>query len=164
MLLGFSGIIVQGMLIKPLTSWLGHKGILILGLVSTALSQLQFAVFKGTIPVVYANITVLLSLGLVTFPAVSSIKSINVTPKEQGQIQGALYVRVCTPAALSGCLGSTHRLLGLWYGDVVPGTAFASLREGSGRWFSPRCTSSSTSAAEACRISRRRRSTSACFC
>lgn len=90
-LLGFSGIIVQGMLIKPLTSWLGHKGILILGLVSTALSQLQFAVFKGTIPVVYANITVLLSLGLVTFPAVSSIKSINVTPKEQGQIQGALY-------------------------------------------------------------------------
>ena len=41
----------------------------------------KLAVFKGTIPVVFANITVLLSLGLVTFPAVSSI---NVTPNEQG--------------------------------------------------------------------------------
>ena len=41
----------------------------------------KLAVFKGTIPVVFANITVLLSLGLATFPAVSSI---NVAPKEQG--------------------------------------------------------------------------------
>ena len=90
MLIGISGVIVQGGLIKPLTIWLGHKGLLLLGLSCTAVSNLMFVLVRIEW-VLYLQLSVALSLGLVTFPAVSSIKSINVTPKEQGQVQGALY-------------------------------------------------------------------------
>ena len=89
-LIGATGTVTQIGLIKPLTVLLGHRGLLLVGLCSTAIGN-AIMIFADSKALAFAVISVPLALGLLTFPAISSIKSINVSEAEQGHVQGALY-------------------------------------------------------------------------
>ena len=88
MILGIGGVFVQCVLLGPIMRALGEKGTLVFGLavqilyyfgISLALSKLE----------IYISVS-LGALGMVTFPSISSLKSNNVDPDEQGKIQGAI--------------------------------------------------------------------------
>lgn len=135
--LGISGTVVQGAGIAPLARLLGYKWLLVGGLVCTFANILLFAVvhLKWFVYVQIVRPTpssprvceattcsqactcvcvcqgTLLALGTVCFPAISAIKSVNVSQSEQGTVQGAL----CTSS--SPPLPSHTRCLALAYDE-----------------------------------------------
>jgi len=87
-ILGIGGVFVQCVLLGPIMQALGEKKTLVFGLavqivyyfgISLALSKAE----------IYASVC-LGALGMVTFPSISSLKSNNVDPSEQGKVQGAI--------------------------------------------------------------------------
>ena len=87
-ILGIGGVFVQCVLLGPIMKALGEKRTLVLGLgvqivyyfgIALALSKAE----------IYVSICVG-ALGMVTFPSISSLKSNNVDPSEQGKVQGAI--------------------------------------------------------------------------
>eukprot|EP00890_Picochlorum_soloecismus_P005215 jgi/Picsp_1/5695/NSC_03054-R1_major facilitator superfamily len=89
MILGAGALLVQGILLRALLSFLGEARLLAFGLVASTFQQciLTFAAKKW-----HAFFAVSLgSLGSVTFPTISSIKANNSLDHEQGSVQGALY-------------------------------------------------------------------------
>jgi fucose permease len=89
MILGAGALLVQGILLRALLSFLGEARLLAFGLVASTFQQciLVFAARKW-----HAFFAVSLgSLSSVTFPTISSIKANNSLDHEQGSVQGALY-------------------------------------------------------------------------
>lgn len=87
--LGVCGIVVQFFLLGPLIKLLGEKKLIVFGLVMQIIQQIAVALSFSKVEAICA--VSIGSLGMVTFPAISSLKSNGVAANEQGQIQGALY-------------------------------------------------------------------------
>ncbi|GMF32187.1 unnamed protein product [Phytophthora fragariaefolia] len=89
---GVLALIGQGVLVKPLVSCFKEKGVIIIALVASFMKTSGFAsaafypykwvVFLSCVPG---------CIGDLTFPAISALKSMNVSEKEQGRLQGAIY-------------------------------------------------------------------------
>ncbi|KFM25034.1 Hippocampus abundant transcript-like protein 1 [Auxenochlorella protothecoides] len=86
--LGVGGLLVQGLLLRPLLSLAGDKSVLMLGLTASLVQQLALAV-AGTKTQALAAVG-LGAIGSVTFPVISSLKANNARRDEQGAVQGAL--------------------------------------------------------------------------
>jgi DHA1 family tetracycline resistance protein-like MFS transporter len=104
-IVGFSSLIVQGLVVGRVVAWLGEYRTLLTGLGIGLVAELMFA---------FAPITALFLLGLPIFSffgltgaPLQSIASREVTPSEQGQLQGALtslrsMVTLVTPGLYTG--------------------------------------------------------------
>ncbi|KAK9864269.1 hypothetical protein WJX84_011024 [Apatococcus fuscideae] len=86
---GWSGLFVQGVLLRYILKLLGEVGVLIAGL-TASMGQMVMLAFVPDKRTAF-GICAIGALGGVSFPAISSIKANNVADHEQGQIQGALY-------------------------------------------------------------------------
>ncbi|KAK9855166.1 hypothetical protein WJX84_009416 [Apatococcus fuscideae] len=86
---GWSGLFVQGLLLRFILKALGEVGVLIAGL-TASMGQMVLLAFVPDKRSAF-GICAIGALGGVSFPAISSIKANNVAEHEQGQIQGALY-------------------------------------------------------------------------
>lgn len=89
MIVGILGIVVQGILLKPLNDCLGERYIIIVAFFIGAVYNLLYGLAKD-------KATIFIAVGLssflgMSFPTISAIKSNNVDESEQGRIQGALY-------------------------------------------------------------------------
>lgn len=89
MIFGACGLVVQTLLLRPLLNWLGEQRVLLVALAASAGQQLILAV-AGAKWVAFLGIS-LGSLGSMSFPTISSIKSNNAQEHEQGSVQGALF-------------------------------------------------------------------------
>ncbi|OQR88643.1 Major Facilitator Superfamily (MFS), partial [Thraustotheca clavata] len=92
LLVGISSMVSQGILLHPLKHCFQDKGVLVLSLLSyTAMagSYLIALVFHQVSWIFVCG--VLSGLGDIGFAAISSLKSIHCTDKEQGRVQGAVY-------------------------------------------------------------------------
>ncbi|ETK76124.1 hypothetical protein, variant [Phytophthora nicotianae CJ01A1] len=89
---GVLSLLGQGLLLKPLVGCFKEKGVIIIAMIATFVRTVGFAgtAFYPDKWVVYAS-SVPGSLGDLSFPAISALKSINVSEKEQGRLQGAIY-------------------------------------------------------------------------
>ncbi|KAG7394614.1 Hippocampus abundant transcript 1 protein [Phytophthora boehmeriae] len=93
MLLGGIGALVsQGLLLKPLLSCMDEKGVIVLALVTNVVTSCGFvaSAYHPHKWLIYA-MTVPGCISDLSFPAISALKSNNVSEKEQGRLQGALY-------------------------------------------------------------------------
>ncbi|PSC69918.1 CWF19 2 [Micractinium conductrix] len=89
MIFGGCGLVVQTVLLRTLLGWLGEQRVLMIALVASAAQQAILGV-AGVKWVAFLGIG-LGSLGSMSFPTISSIKSNNAQEHEQGSVQGALY-------------------------------------------------------------------------
>ncbi|KAL4420298.1 hypothetical protein ABPG77_001388 [Micractinium sp. CCAP 211/92] len=89
MIFGGCGLLVQTLLLRVLLNWLGEQRVLLVALAASAIQQLILAM-AGAKWVAFLGIS-LGSLGSMSFPTISSIKSNNAQEHEQGSVQGALY-------------------------------------------------------------------------
>ncbi|KAL3667327.1 hypothetical protein V7S43_007555 [Phytophthora oleae] len=89
---GVLSLVGQGLLLKPLVSCFKEKGVIIIAMICYFLKNVGFAgtAFYPDKWVVYAS-NIPGSLGDLSFPAITALKSINVSEKEQGRLQGAIY-------------------------------------------------------------------------
>jgi DHA1 family tetracycline resistance protein-like MFS transporter len=98
---GFGGLVIQGLLLRPMVERLGERGMLLLGLAATAgfiaaYAALGQLVAVGAMGAAAARTSVLYVvvplnvLAMVTFPAISALKANHASADEQGQVQGAL--------------------------------------------------------------------------
>jgi len=89
LIMGILGLLVQGLLLKPVNDLLGEKWVVALAFLVGAIDNVMIGLAKnkGTIYVAVA----LSSLTGMAFPTISAMKANNVAITEQGQIQGALY-------------------------------------------------------------------------
>lgn len=87
-LVGIMAIIVQGMLVKPVVSWLGESRTALVGLGIAATAYLGY----GLAPTgwILLALVVFGSLGGVTTPSIQALVAGNVPNKDQGKVQGAL--------------------------------------------------------------------------
>ncbi|EGZ23508.1 hypothetical protein PHYSODRAFT_324709 [Phytophthora sojae] len=89
---GVLALLGQGLLVKALVGCFKEKGVIIIALIASLMKTGGFAgaafyphkwvVFLSFIPG---------CIGDLTFPAISALKSMNVSEKEQGRLQGAIY-------------------------------------------------------------------------
>lgn len=86
---GVVGVLTQSVLLKFLTARYSNKKVMMIGLISVLLNMLAFALmFAGwEVYILVATTT----LGYLTFPSISAMKSESVDVTEQGRIQGAIY-------------------------------------------------------------------------
>jgi len=88
-ILGTLGMVIQGIVLKPLNELVGERWILILAFIFGVIHNVIYGLAK-TKNELFAGVA-LGSLLMMSFPTISAIKSINVNEQEQGRIQGALY-------------------------------------------------------------------------
>jgi DHA1 family tetracycline resistance protein-like MFS transporter len=98
-LIGIIGILVQGVLIKPLTDCFGEKSVVILAFIAGAVQNTLYA-YADSKKLIYIAVVVSSFTGM-SFPTVSAIKANNAEEMEQGRIQGALYA-LCSLANAVG--------------------------------------------------------------
>ncbi|KAG2775132.1 hypothetical protein Pcac1_g14397 [Phytophthora cactorum] len=89
---GILALLGQILLLKPLVSCVREKGVIVIALVASMLGTCGFVaiayyphkwlVYAMCIPGCISDLS---------FPAISALKSINVSEKEQGRLQGAIY-------------------------------------------------------------------------
>ncbi|KAG7382803.1 Hippocampus abundant transcript 1 protein [Phytophthora pseudosyringae] len=89
---GVLSLLGQGLLLKPLVSCFKEKGVIIIAMIAcfvktvgcgaTAFYPHKWVVYASSVPG---------SLSDLSFPAISALKSTNVSEKEQGRLQGAIY-------------------------------------------------------------------------
>lgn len=89
MVIGISGVIVQVLIIKPLSDLVGQRYVLVIAFVAGTLNNIFCGLTKNKIGI-FAGSAVGSLLNM-SFPTISAIKSNNVDELEQGRIQGALY-------------------------------------------------------------------------
>ncbi|KAG6946511.1 hypothetical protein JG687_00016666 [Phytophthora cactorum] len=89
---GVLSLLGQGLLLEPLVGCFKEKGVIIIALIASFVRTVGFAgtAFYPYKWVVYAS-SVPGTLSDLSFPAISALKSINVSEKEQGRLQGAIY-------------------------------------------------------------------------
>ncbi|EEY53509.1 Major Facilitator Superfamily (MFS) [Phytophthora infestans T30-4] len=89
---GVLSLLGQGLLLKPFVSCFKEKGVIIIAMIASVVRTVGFAgtAFYPDKWVVYAA-SVPGMLSDLSFPAISALKSINVSEKEQGRLQGAVY-------------------------------------------------------------------------
>ncbi|CEG48349.1 major facilitator superfamily [Plasmopara halstedii] len=92
LLAGILALLGQFLLLKPLVSCVGEKGVIVVALVASTVGTCGYALtayypFKW---LVYA-LSVPGCISDLSFPAISALKSINASAKEQGRLQGAIY-------------------------------------------------------------------------
>lgn len=89
---GVLSLVGQGLLLKPLVSCFKEKGVIIIAMICYFLKNVGFAgtAFYPDKWVVYAS-SIPGSIGDLSFPAITALKSINASEKEQGRLQGAIY-------------------------------------------------------------------------
>jgi DHA1 family tetracycline resistance protein-like MFS transporter len=87
--LGLGALLVQGIFLQLLLRLLGETRLLFVGLFVGGLQQVVLVLAATKWQAIAA--VAMGSLGSVTFPTISSIKSNNSSPQEQGAVQGALY-------------------------------------------------------------------------
>ncbi|RLN72719.1 hypothetical protein BBJ28_00008177 [Nothophytophthora sp. Chile5] len=89
---GILALVAQGMLLKPLVGCFKEKGVIVIAMLGSLLGTGGFI-----ITAYYPHKWVVYALSLtgcisdLSFPAISSLKSINCSEKEQGRLQGAIY-------------------------------------------------------------------------
>eukprot|EP00934_Nitzschia_sp_Nitz4_P006723 Nitzschia sp. Nitz4//scaffold336_size18528//12918//14618//NITZ4_008776-RA/size18528-snap-gene-0.2-mRNA-1//-1//CDS//3329548295//6713//frame0 len=89
MIAGLLGLLVQGLLIKPLNEAIGEKMILVIAFLAGAIDNTMYGVATNKTTVFSA--VAISSLATMAFPTISAIKANNVHETEQGRIQGALF-------------------------------------------------------------------------
>ncbi|KAI9923021.1 hypothetical protein PsorP6_000376 [Peronosclerospora sorghi] len=89
---GVISLLGQCLLLKPLVSCFKEKGVIVMAAVANLLKTVGFAgsAFYPHKWVIYV-LCVPASLSDLSFPAIAALKSINVSEKEQGRLQGAIY-------------------------------------------------------------------------
>ncbi|KAK9787487.1 hypothetical protein WJX73_002756 [Symbiochloris irregularis] len=88
-LLGFSGMLVNMVLLRILISLMGETMMLRFGLLMSTVEMALLAFVRNNTDAL--SVLCAGTVANVSFPAIASIKSNNVAPHEQGTIQGALY-------------------------------------------------------------------------
>jgi hypothetical protein len=89
---GIGSILAQLLLLKPLMACGKEKGVIVVALTARIVECAGYVV-SAFVPekwVIYST-TVPSSVGDLSFAAISSLKSINCSEKEQGRLQGAIY-------------------------------------------------------------------------
>ncbi|MFC3614395.1 TCR/Tet family MFS transporter [Lutimaribacter marinistellae] len=87
-LYGISMALVQGVLIRPATSWLGERGAVIAGFGFEAVAFAILSVLaSGTIALILIPVT---ALGALVQPAITAILSRRVDASRQGELQGVM--------------------------------------------------------------------------
>lgn len=125
---GFGGLIVQALLLKPLVACIRERGTLLLGLGCTWALICTYALVGqlrtsgrigpgGASAAVFAVIVPAQALAGVTFPAISALKANHAHSEEQGQVQGALS------GARSLATGAGP-LLTAWLWRALPGRQY----------------------------------------
>lgn len=89
LIIGGMGILVQGILLKPLNARIGERLVIVVAFSIGAFHNFMYGVAKSK-TTIFAAATVASFTGM-SFPTISAIKSNNVDESEQGRIQGALY-------------------------------------------------------------------------
>jgi DHA1 family tetracycline resistance protein-like MFS transporter len=89
MIVGILGIVVQGVLLKPLNDCLGERYVIVVAFFIGAFYNLLYGLAKDK-TTIFIAVSLSTFLGM-SFPTISAIKSNNVDESEQGRIQGALY-------------------------------------------------------------------------
>lgn len=89
---GIMALLGQTLLLKPLVSCVREKGVIVIALVASTFGTCGFAstAYYPHKWLVYA-LTIPGCIGGLSFPAISALKSINASEKEQGRLQGAIY-------------------------------------------------------------------------
>jgi DHA1 family tetracycline resistance protein-like MFS transporter len=140
MLSGVLGILVQGVLIKPFNECFGERYVIVIAFVSfelphenivrTHLShvfpQLFGAAQNFLVGIARNKLTIFISTVVasfcgMSFPTISSIKSMNVKESEQGRIQGALF---SVQALAAGAGPMVLRAIYHYTKDDTPGAMF----------------------------------------
>jgi DHA1 family tetracycline resistance protein-like MFS transporter len=88
-IMGIMGMVVQGLILKPLNESVGERKILIVAFIFGVIHNIIYGLATKKYELFVA--VALGSVLMMSFPTISAIKSINVTEHEQGRIQGALY-------------------------------------------------------------------------
>jgi len=89
MIVGVLGIVVQGILLKPLNDCLGERFVIVVAFFLGAVYNVLYGLAKDK-TTIFIAVSISTFLGM-SFPTISAIKSNNVDESEQGRIQGALY-------------------------------------------------------------------------
>jgi len=97
-IMGTLGLLVQGLLLKPVNDLLGEKWVVATAFMMGAIDNTMYGLAKNKTTIYVA--VALSSLTSMAFPTISAIKANNVAVTEQGRIQGALY---SLQALASGC-------------------------------------------------------------
>ncbi|UIZ20918.1 hypothetical protein KXD40_000231 [Peronospora effusa] len=89
---GVLSLLAQCLLLKPLVTCFKEKGVIVIAVIASFVTMVGFTgtAFYPHKWVVYA-LCVPGSLSDLSFPAIAALKSINVSEKEQGRLQGAIY-------------------------------------------------------------------------
>lgn len=126
MVFGAGALLVQTVVLKALLSAFGEQRVLVLGLTASLVQQLALA-FAARKWVAIAVVAVG-TLGSVSFPTISSIKSCACEESEQGAVQGALYgARALASGAgplLFAWLFAAFTRTDSWTGVFFPGAPF----------------------------------------
>ena len=119
---GFGTLFFQIVMFKPVASAFGLRNILIFSSILIVCSKVGYLLVGLYEPNwswwIYFQYAIVSPLTLWVFPAVSAIKSNTVSPKLQGQVQGALFGVRCLAQ------GTAPIGLALLYADVSGGTKF----------------------------------------
>lgn len=88
-LIGIAGIMVQGVLLKPITDLIGERLVVVFAFTCGAVTNTFYSFANAKSTIFFA--IVIASFTGMSFPTISAIKSNNAADCEQGRIQGALY-------------------------------------------------------------------------
>lgn len=119
MLSGVLGILVQGVLIKPFNECFGERYVIVIAFLFGAIQNFLVGIARNKLTIFIS--TVVASFCGMSFPTISSIKSMNVKDSEQGRIQGALF---SVQALASGAGPMVLRAIYHYTKDRSPGTMF----------------------------------------
>jgi DHA1 family tetracycline resistance protein-like MFS transporter len=89
LIIGGMGILVQTIVLKPMTSWIGERRVIMVAFLVGALHNFLYGIAKGK-TTLFVSATIASFTGM-SFPTISAIKANNCSEIEQGRIQGALY-------------------------------------------------------------------------
>lgn len=101
-IIGFLGIFVQGLLLKPFTDLVGERYVVVVSFICGAVTNTLYA-FAQSKQSIFLAVCVS-SFGSMAFPTISAMKANNVAEFEQGRIQGALYALSSLASAVGPCL------------------------------------------------------------
>ena len=101
-IIGLQGIIVQGLVLKPFTDWIGERYVVVVSFICGAVTNTLYA-FARSKDIIYIAVCVS-SFGTMSFPTISAMKSNNVKEHEIGRVQGALFALSSLASALGPAL------------------------------------------------------------
>ena len=100
-LLGFLGMFIQGLLLKPLSVLIGDQFIVVLSFICGTVANILYA-FATSKYLMFVAICISTFQGM-AFPTISAIKSGSVSKFEQGRLQGALFALQSLASAVGPC-------------------------------------------------------------